>query len=72
MKDGKTIIGMNNLRDILNLLLGEKISMSRALEMFNEIANEECRKAFESAWTQRMNREASEINDAYKSFTASK
>lgn len=59
---------MNDLRDILNQLHKEEISMSKALEILNQKAEKAEEKAFQAGWALRMSRKGSELKTAFTTW----
>ena len=56
---------MNDVRDILQQLHGEEVSISRALEMLNEKADKAQRTAFDAGWRARMLNRSSNLERAW-------
>ena len=59
---------MNDLRDILNSIDKEEISLSKALEILNEKSQKAEKRAFENGWALRMNRKGSEVVECYQQW----
>lgn len=61
----KKVFYMGDLMVILNQLNNEEISMSKALEILNEKAEEAERKAFDNGWRLRMSRNGSQLDSTW-------
>ena len=66
----KKTFNMNDVRSIFWQLKDEEISMSKALEMLNEKADNAEKAAFERGWTLRMSRKGSQLNSAWSEWRA--
>ena len=59
---------MDDIRDILNELNSEEISMSKALEMLNQKAGQAQSDAFKAGWRARMLNKSSQLEQAWSNW----